>query len=69
MGSASCPSDNDAQATTLRFPREISRCIRSAMGRKDAMLAGDAKLVQRIDALAHRFPIRLAAHDYSDEWL
>ncbi len=37
------------------------------MRRKDTMLVGDAKLIKRIDAMAHRFPIRFAAHNDGDE--
>jgi len=52
----------------LRFAREIGGRIGSAMRREDTMFVGDAKLIKRIDAMAHRFPIRLAAHNDRDEW-
>jgi len=47
--------------------REVGRQFRSAMGRHHATLMSDAKLGQRLVGMTHGIPVRLAAHDHSDQ--
>ena len=57
MRGAARAGDNDANTAIGRVAGEIGRRVRSAMRGEDMRFVGDAKLIKRFDAMAHRFPI------------
>ncbi len=67
MCRAACASDDDAQPPRCSIPREFSGRLRCSVRGEDARLVRHAKLVERLDGTTHGFPIRFAAHDYSNQ--
>jgi hypothetical protein len=66
MCRAACTSDDDTQPARCSIPREFSGRVRRSMRGENVRLVRHAELIERLDGMTHRFPIRFAAHDHGN---
>ena len=67
VGGAAGRGDDHLEAARLGVSRVVKGEIRRAVGGDDAHVKSDAEGGQRVGGLLHQRPIRVAAHDDTDE--
>ena len=67
MGGAAGAGDDDLETSFGGACRIVIKARRRPVCGDDAGLEGDAERLQHLGGVAHRGPVRLAAHDDADE--
>jgi hypothetical protein len=66
---AACSGNNHFQAAILGSFGITKEQVRRAVGRNNLRLKRHFQAFERLDRVAHGFPVRPGPHDNSDEWL
>ncbi len=67
MRGAAGPGDDHAEPAVRGLSRKLRGRVRRAMRGEDMRFVRHAEFIERFDRVAHRFPIRFAAHDDGHE--
>ena len=59
--------DDNADSTICRISRKLCGSFGRTMGGENLRFVWHGELIERLNCMTHRFPIRFAAHYYGDQ--